>query len=152
MRGLATFLVVVFMIPLTGVLADDVIEQFEDPAQRALYEKLINEVRCLVCQNQTIGDSTATLAGDLRREIGEQISAGQTESQIKEFLTDRYGDFILYRPRFEGAGLLLWLVPALLLLTGILLLGKIVRRRSGLPIGNEDLENQKNQESGEVSR
>jgi cytochrome c-type biogenesis protein CcmH len=138
MRGLATFLVVVFMIPLTIVLADDVIEQFEDPAQRALYEKLINEVRCLVCQNQTIGDSTATLAGDLRREIGEQISAGQTESQIKEFLTDRYGDFILYRPRFEGAGLLLWLVPALLLLTGILLLGKIVRRRSGLPIGNED--------------
>ena len=117
-----------------GLAAD---EPLADPAQQALYERLTNEVRCLVCQNQTIGDSSAPLAADLRREIRQKVLDGQSESEIKVFLTDRYGDFVLYRPRFGGPSLLLWLAPAVLLLFGIVVLWKIIRRRSTLPVSSE---------------
>lgn len=108
-----------------------------DPAQQALYERLTNEVRCLVCQNQTIADSNAPLAADLRREIRQKVLDGQSESEIKVFLTDRYGDFVLYRPRLGGPSLLLWLAPAVLLLFGIGVLWKIIRRRATLPVSSE---------------
>ncbi|MDH3512274.1 MAG: cytochrome c-type biogenesis protein CcmH [Gammaproteobacteria bacterium] len=117
-----------------GLAAD---EPLADPAQQALYERLANEVRCLVCQNQTIADSNAPLAADLRREIRQKVLDGQSESEIKVFLTDRYGDFVLYRPRFGGPSLLLWLAPAVLLLFGIVVLWKIIRRRSTLPVSSE---------------
>ena len=116
----------------------DVEEPLADPDQQALYEKLTIEVRCLVCQNQTIADSDAPLAADLRREIREKVSAGQSEAEIKKFLTDRYGDFVLYRPRFGGPSLLLWLAPGLLLLIGMTVLWNIIRRRADLPVTSED--------------
>lgn len=109
-------------VPVLGLNAD---APLADPAQQALYERLTNEVRCLVCQNQTIADSNAPLAADLRREIREKVSSGQSESEIKVFLTDRYGDFVLYRPPFGGPSLLLWLAPGLLLLFGIAGSGKL---------------------------
>jgi cytochrome c-type biogenesis protein CcmH len=121
-------------LPVAMVMAIDVDSPLEDPEQIALYEKLGDEVRCLVCQNQTIGDSSAPLAQDLRREIREQIAAGRSEAEIKDFLTERYGDFILYRPRFGGSGMFLWLAPVLLLLVGGFILARIVRRRSTLPV------------------
>ena len=73
----------------------------DDPAKEALYEDLIHEVRCLVCQNQSIGDSTAPLAADLRREIHRLVIEGRSEADIKSFLLERYGDFVLYRPQFR---------------------------------------------------
>jgi cytochrome c-type biogenesis protein CcmH len=124
------------LAPPTFALDADI--ELEDPVQRALYEKLIDEVRCLVCQNQTIGDSSAPLALDLRREIREQIEQGRTESEIKTFLTERYGDFVLYRPRYGGPGMLLWLAPGLLLFAGIVVLARIVRRRSTLPVTSDE--------------
>ena len=109
----------------------------EDSDQRALYEDLIAEVRCLVCQNQTIGDSTAPLAADLRREIRGMVEAGQSESAIKEFLTQRYGDFVLYRPRFSGSTAVLWLAPGALVLLGAFGLWRVLRRRTQLPVTSE---------------
>ena len=137
MRTVPTFLALALLSLPLNLLALDADLALEDPDQRALYEKLTEEVRCLVCQNQTIGDSAAPLAKDLRREIRAQIKAGRTESQIKDFLTERYGDFVLYRPRYGGPALLLWLAPGLLLLVGMVVLWKIVRRRATLPVTTE---------------
>ena len=125
------------LFPILPVLGMDADEPLADPDQQALYERLTNEVRCLVCQNQTIADSNAPLAADLRREIREKVANGQSEAEIKIFLTDRYGDFVLYRPRFGGPSLLLWLAPGLLLLIGTVVLWKIIRRRSTLPVTSE---------------
>ena len=72
---------------------------FDDPALQARYENITRELRCLVCQNETIADSNATLARDLRREVREMIAAGKTDDEIRDFMIARYGDFVLYRPR-----------------------------------------------------
>jgi len=118
-------------------LAIDTEEAFEDPEMQARYEKILDEVRCLKCQNQTIKDSNAFLAGDLRREIRRMISDGMTDEQIFDFLVDRYGEFALYRPRASGKTLILWLAPALLLIGGAFVLLQIVRRRMALPIDDD---------------
>lgn len=93
---LLTAMLLLAMQPASAIATE---ESLADPAQQAAYEHLTNEVRCLVCQNQTIADSTAPLAVDLRREIRRMLEAGQSEEQIKTFLLERYGDFVLYRPR-----------------------------------------------------
>jgi cytochrome c-type biogenesis protein CcmH len=121
----------------TAAWAIDPSTELNNPQQQALYELITNEVRCLVCQNQTIADSTAPLAADLRREIRKKIEAGQSEAQIKDFLVERYGDFILYKPRFKSWNIVLWLGPAVFLVIGFIALMRIVKQRSGLPI-NED--------------
>jgi len=120
-----------------SIYALDAEAPLEDPVQQVLYEKLVEEVRCLVCQNQTIADSSAPLAADLRREIRERVAQGQSETQIKDFLTDRYGDFVLYRPPYGGPSAILWVAPGLLLVLGMIVLWKIVRRRSVLPVTTE---------------
>lgn len=109
-----------------------------DPGQQAVYERLTHEVRCLVCQNQTIADSTAPLAADLRREIRGLVAAGRSEAEIKTFLLDRYGDFVLYRPRLRPATLALWGAPAALLVVGGIGLWRTVRRRAALPVEADD--------------
>lgn len=109
-----------------------------DPGQQRVYERLTHEVRCLVCQNQTIADSTAPLAADLRREIRGMVEEGHSEEQIRNFLLDRYGDFVLYRPRFNAATALLWLAPVLLLVLGAGALWRIVQRRATLPVPADD--------------
>jgi cytochrome c-type biogenesis protein CcmH len=134
MRGAAgTALAIAACVPLLAA-AIDADAPLTDPAQIELYERLTDEVRCLVCQNQTIGDSNAPLAADLRREVREQVAAGHSEAEIKAFLTDRYGDFVLYRPRFAGPSLLLWFAPAALLLVGVAMLVRSIRRRAVLPV------------------
>lgn len=113
----------------------------QDPARQALYERLTHEVRCLVCQNQTVADSTAPLAADLRREIHAMVVQGRSEDDIKHFLLDRYGDFVLYKPRFGAATALLWLAPGMLLLAGAVTLAIVVRRRASLPADQDADEN-----------
>ena len=90
-----------------------------DPALEARVNALSAELRCLVCQNQTIADSHADLAVDLKNQVREQLKAGRSEQQVIEYMTQRYGDFVLYRPPFKATTLLLWLGPALLLLIGV---------------------------------
>jgi len=110
---------------------------FEDPALQARYENIIEEVRCLKCQNNTLKDSNAFLASDLRREIRFMLEEGMSDDEIYDFLVDRYGEFALYRPRTSGKTLVLWVIPVLLLLGGVLMLAKIVRRRMALPIDDD---------------
>ena len=106
----------------------------DDPAVEQRLHKLSQELRCLVCQNETLADSRADLAEDLRREIREQIRAGKSDKEIIEFLTARYGQFILYRPQVTPATYLLWFGPFVLLLAGLFLLfSYIKRRRDSLP-------------------
>lgn len=118
-------------------LAVDNEEPLEDPALQARYEKIIDEVRCLKCQNTTIKDSNAFLAADLRREIRHMLEDGLTDEQIFDFLVERYGDFALYEPRARGKTLILWIGPALFLLGGAFVLVNIVRRRMSLPIDHD---------------
>lgn len=118
--------------------AIDTDPKLADPVQQATYERLTSEVRCLVCQNQTIGDSSAPLAADLRREIRQMVQSGRSEEEIKVFLLERYGDFVLYKPRFKASTAVLWLAPVLLLLAGGLGLGRILRRRAMLPVPADD--------------
>jgi len=108
---------------------------------------LTRELRCLVCQNQTLADSDAPLAADLRLEIKKMIDAGRSDEEIRTFLVDRYGDFVLYRPPLAGNALALWLFPALLLLGGGAALVVAVKRRSKLP-PDADEERETNEERG----
>lgn len=89
-------------------------------AQDTRYHQLISELRCLVCQNQTIAESSAPLAVDLKEQVRKQLAEGRSNSEITRYLTDRYGDFVLYRPPFKATTALLWLGPFLLLLGGLL--------------------------------
>jgi len=117
--------------------AIDPSEALENPEHQALYQQITAEVRCLVCQNQTIADSTAPLAADLRREIRRMIEAGENEAQIKEFLVDRYGGFVLYKPQFESWNILLWLAPLVLLIAGLVAVVRFTRKRADLPIDED---------------
>lgn len=127
---------------LTGssALAIDVGQSFDDPELQTRYEKIIAEVRCLKCQNQTIKDSNAFLASDLRREIRRLLEDGKTDDEVYDFLVARYGDFALYRPRTSGRTLILWIAPMLFLLFGAILLWRVVKRRMTMPIDDESMD------------
>ena len=118
---------------LAGVLciaaASDPAERLPDPAQEAHARALFRDVRCLVCQNESIDDSEAELAGDLRRTIREQVKAGKSDAEIKAYLTDRYGQFVLMRPSFDAGNLALWIVPFLVVGFGVILLIGRLRNR-----------------------
>lgn len=117
------------MLLAMQALAIDAGRAFEDPEQQARYEHLIKDLRCLVCQNQSIADSNASLASDLRREVREMMVAGQSDEQIRDFMTARYGDFVLYRPPVSPRTWLLWSAPVLLLLGGLGIAAMVVMRR-----------------------
>lgn len=105
--------------------------QFEDEATEAEYQNLIKELRCLVCQNQNLADSDADLAKDLRQQTYEMLQQGKDREQIVEYMVDRYGDFVLYRPPVKSGTLLLWLGPfALLLLVLLTVIFRIYKTRS----------------------
>ncbi|HYE36225.1 cytochrome c-type biogenesis protein [Methylocaldum sp.] len=125
MRRLLPFL---FALPLTAQAIE--IRHFDDPDKQQRYERLIEELRCLVCQNQSLADSDADLAQDLRDEVYTIIQSGKNEEEAVKFLTDRYGDFVLYRPPFKVTTALLWIGPFLLLAAGGALLWRQVKRRN----------------------
>ena len=119
------------------VIAIDTGQILDDPVLQARYEKIIEEVRCLKCQNQTIKDSNAFLAGDLRREIRRLLTEGKTDAEIFDFLVLRYGEFALYRPRASGKTLILWIAPFFLLIVGGVIIVRVLRDRMRLPIDDE---------------
>lgn len=104
----------------------------DDPVLEARLIAITSELRCLVCQNETIAASQADLANDLRREIRVMLKRGDSNEQILKYMTDRYGDFVLYRPPLKGTTALLWAGPALLLVGGVLTLVIVLRRRARL--------------------
>jgi cytochrome c-type biogenesis protein CcmH len=126
MKALMLFCWLAFSWP---AFAEVEYRDFKQPGQEQVYQSLISELRCLVCQNQTIADSNADLAKDLRRQVYEMLQKGQSKQQIVDFMTDRYGDFVLYKPAFKLKTGLLWLGPILFLLTGLITVVIVVRRK-----------------------
>jgi cytochrome c-type biogenesis protein CcmH len=121
----------------TAAWAVDSEPPLDDPALQARYEALIREVRCLVCQNQTIADSEAPLAADLRREIRDKFANGASESEITDFLVARYGDFVLYRPPVEPKTWALWGAPAALVVIGLFAFWRVLRSRLQQPLDED---------------
>lgn len=115
------------MISMQGFAIDD--HQLADPEQQKTYELINSELRCLVCQNQTIADSNAELAADLRRQVFEMLQQGKSKDDIIQFMTDRYGDFVLYNPPLKTKTALLWLGPIAFLLTGFTMIFWFIRRK-----------------------
>ena len=132
-RGAAC--VVALLIALAGVapapaLAREAAPATADPVLEAEVMRISSELRCLVCQNETIAASHADLAVDLRNQVRALLKQGRNEGEIRQYMTDRYGDFVLYRPPLKSTTLVLWYGPAALLLGGAAVLIFILRRRS----------------------
>jgi cytochrome c-type biogenesis protein CcmH len=132
---LTRFLTVVVAAVLCSqvAFAIDTAPAFEDPAMQARYERLSRELRCLVCRSETIADSNAQLASDLRRQLRELMAAGKTDKEILQYMTDRYGDYVLYNPPVVPRTWLLWAAPALLVIGGAIAAAIVIVRKSRLP-------------------
>ncbi|MCH8896520.1 MAG: cytochrome c-type biogenesis protein CcmH [Proteobacteria bacterium] len=128
---------VLLLMPLLLFAVDDS-DIMEDPELQARYETLNRELRCLVCQNQPISDSNAPLAKDLRRQVREMLLSGSSDREIYSYMTDRYGDFVLYRPPFAKRTWLLWLAPGIFLLLGGAILTRTIRQRAAMPIDDDE--------------
>lgn len=128
MNRLRAVLVAIAAVALMGS-ASEPSERLADPGQEARARTLFKEVRCLVCQNESIDDSEAQLAGDLRRIVREQVKAGRSDGEIRSFLVQRYGEFVLLKPRFSAGNAALWLAPVGVLLVGGGLMVGLLRRR-----------------------
>jgi cytochrome c-type biogenesis protein CcmH len=114
-----------------GAFAVDPVE-LEDPVLQQRYRELSHELRCMQCQNQSIADSPVGLAGDLRREVRELLVAGKSDDEIRAWMRERYGDFILFRPVFSARTAWLWLAPAVLLVLGLGIAVRVIRQRAAL--------------------
>lgn len=121
-------LVMILLVPCLAE-AEEARPLVDNPQAEARLKQLAVELRCLVCQNQTLADSNAPLAEDLRREVREMIAKGMSDKDIIDFLVARYGDFVLYRPPLKATTTLLWLGPFLLLIAGATTLVLALRRR-----------------------
>jgi cytochrome c-type biogenesis protein CcmH len=120
-------LLVLLAAPAMGAEGDAL-----SPAQQARYEALLPELRCVVCQNESLAESQAPLAGDLRRQIRIQLAQGHSDAEIKNYLTARYGEFVLYRPPLETSTALLWFGPLLFALIAAAVIVRYVRRAARL--------------------
>jgi len=122
-----------FLAPALGIaqVSDPTPLQFRDAAEEARFHQLTTELRCVMCQNQSLADSNAQIAHDLRREVLELMNQGKSNAEIKHFLVQRYGEFVLYKPEVQRDTWLLWFGPGLLLLVGAIVIVVIVRKRSG---------------------
>jgi len=129
MRLKTTILALAGSLALTPAFAVTPAEKLADPALEARARAITGELRCLVCQNQSIDDSDASLAKDLRVLVREKLQEGLSDAQVKSYVHDRYGDFVLLRPPFKMGTLLLWAAPLLALVAGALALWSAARRR-----------------------
>jgi cytochrome c-type biogenesis protein CcmH len=122
----------VLTLSAVPTLQAQVAQPIEDPAIEARMKHLTKELRCLVCQNETLADSQAPLAEDLRRIVREQVKAGKTDQEIIAYINQRYGDYVLYNPPVKAKTYLLWFGPFILLLGGTALLYRYLKRRREL--------------------
>jgi cytochrome c-type biogenesis protein CcmH len=133
MRRFALVACLLLSLPAGAV---DTGQRFDDPAQQARYERLIRDLRCLVCRSESIADSNAPLAADLRREVDSLIREGKSDAEIHTFMTERYGDFVLLRPPVTPRTWLLWAAPGLFLVGGLAVVLVVVRRRASAARSN----------------
>lgn len=129
MKQLILFLGALGLLLGGAAIARVEVHDFDNAAQEARYNKLIDELRCLVCQNQNLADSNAELAVDMRRKTYEMVRQGKSEREIVDFMVQRYGEFVRYRPPLNSNTLLLWTGPFIILLIGVTLLIRTIRRR-----------------------
>ena len=130
---MARWIVILTLALLAGwTQAKEAAPAAEDPVLEARMLRIATELRCRVCQNQTIADSHAELAVDLRNQVKEMLKRGDSDQMIIDYMTARYGDFVLYRPPLKGTTLVLWFGPGLLLIGGLFTLFLVLRRRSRL--------------------
>ena len=111
--------------------------QLQNPVLQTRFERITKELRCLVCQNESIADSNVDLAADLRRQVREMLVAGKSDDAIFQFMTDRYGEFVRFNPPLETKTLFIWGAPFVMLLLGVLIVYRIVRQRSRMPLDDE---------------
>ncbi len=130
MKHLAAVMSLLLLASMAGAV--DSGQRFSEPSEQARYERLIRDLRCLVCRSESIADSNAQLAADLRREVETLMREGRSDTEIYAFMTDRYGDFVLMRPPVAPRTWLLWGGPALFLLAGVAIVVVVVRRRAGV--------------------
>ena len=128
LRSCFAGLLLVLMLPAAAVDTT----QLPDPALQARYESLTHELRCMQCQNESIADSPVDLAADLRNQVREQLLAGRSDDEVRSWMAARYGDFILFRPRYSWRNAWLWGAPLALLLVGLLVCARILRARQAL--------------------
>jgi cytochrome c-type biogenesis protein CcmH len=143
MRSKALRLLLCACLSLAAICAAWAVDPTElpDPKLQARYVALTHELRCMQCQNESLADSPVDLAADLRREVRNQLLAGKSDDDIRAWMSARYGDFILFRPRYSLRNAWLWGAPAILLLIGALVCWRIVRNRMTLlPADHEPLE------------
>ena len=131
MRALLLALVLLGGSPARAI---DTETAFADVGLQTRYEQMIRELRCVQCQNQSIADSPVGLAADLRRQVREMIAAGQSDADIRRYMTERYGDFVLYDPPLSARTLFLWAAPGLFVLLGVGAAVRVILRRSKAPI------------------
>jgi cytochrome c-type biogenesis protein CcmH len=136
-RLLRPFLVLAAIACMAGAAADPA-ERLPDPVQEARARAIFREVRCLVCQNESIDDSEAALAGDLRSIVRDQVKQGRSDPQIRAFLVERYGEFVLLKPPFSAGNALLWATPGIALILGGVLMVLLLRRRTAAEADGED--------------
>ena len=135
MRGLA---LIAMLLLAASAVAVDTGQRFDDPDEQARYEQLIRDLRCVVCRSESIADSNAPLAADLRREVELLMRDGRSDAEIHAFMTERYGDFVLLRPPVAPRTWLLWAAPALFLAAGLAVVIVVVRRRAASARSNPD--------------
>jgi cytochrome c-type biogenesis protein CcmH len=124
----------------TAVAADQAVDangQLQDQGLQKRYERITLELRCLVCQNESIADSNADLAVDLRQQVREMLIAGKSNDAIFDFMTNRYGEFVRFSPPLETKTLFIWGAPFVMLLLGGFIVYRVVRHRSGMPVDDE---------------
>jgi cytochrome c-type biogenesis protein CcmH len=134
---------------MAGAAADPA-ERLPDPVQEARAREIFREVRCLVCQNESIDDSEASLAGDLRAVVRDQVKQGRSDKEIRAFLVDRYGEFVLLKPPFSAGNALLWATPGIVLILGGLLMVLLLRRRTVLAADGEDAQSLSQEEEARL--
>ncbi|RZA28746.1 MAG: cytochrome c-type biogenesis protein CcmH [Lysobacteraceae bacterium] len=140
--ALSVALLLVLVASALAQVSDPTPLQFRDAAEEARFHQLTSELRCVMCQNQSLADSNAQIAHDLRREVLELMNQGKSDAEVKRFLVERYGEFVLYKPEVGQGTWLLWFGPALLLLAGAGVVVFIVRKRSagGTVAGDDNQE------------
>ena len=139
LQGIVLFILLLSSAYAFAQVSDPTPLQFRDAAEETRFHQLTSELRCVMCQNQSLADSNAQIAHDLRREVLDLMNQGKSDAEIKRFLVDRYGEFVLYKPAVQRDTWLLWFGPGLLLLVGAIVIVVIVRKRgSGSTIASDD--------------
>ncbi|MDR2872587.1 MAG: cytochrome c-type biogenesis protein CcmH [Xanthomonadaceae bacterium] len=132
-KGVLTFILAIALLAFDSraqIAGDPTPLQFHSSTEEARFHRLTSELRCVMCQNQSLADSNAQIAHDMRREVMDLMRQGKSDAEIKQFLVDRYGKFVLYNPPIDSHTWLLWFGPALLLIAGAIVVVLIVRRRN----------------------